>query len=70
VLISAALCAGGGVLAALTIRNDVLQGPAEKPAVVPAPEVINFAKDDADLAACRCQAALSTPTLPRRPRAS
>jgi hypothetical protein len=67
VLISAALCAGGGVLAALTIRNDVLQGPAEKPAVVPAPEVINFAKDDADLAACRCQAALSTPTLPRRP---
>ena len=68
VLISAALCAAGGVLAALTIRNDVLQGPAEKPAVAPAREVIDFAHDDADLAACRCQAALSTPTLPRRPR--
>ena len=70
VLISAGLCAAGGVLAALTIRNDVLQGPAEKPAVATAPEIIDFAKEDADLAACRCQAALNTPTLPRRPARS
>jgi len=68
VLISAGLCAAGGVLAALTIQNDVLRGPAEKPAVAPpASDVIDFAKEDVDLAACRCQAALTTPTLPRRP---
>ena len=67
VLISAGLCAAGGVLAALTIQNDVLRGPAEQPAVAPASDVIDFAKEDVDLAACRCQAALTTPTLPRRP---
>ena len=67
VLISAGLCAAGGVLAALTIQNDVLRGPAEQPAAAPASGVIDFAKEDVDLAACRCQAALTTPTLPRRP---
>lgn len=65
VLIAAALCAAGGVLSALTIRNDVLERPAGAPTGAPEPEPVNVTSDDAYLAACRCQAALTTPTLPR-----
>jgi predicted MFS family arabinose efflux permease len=62
VLIAAVLCASGGLLSAFTIRDDVLTRPAGRPARPAEPELA----EDVDFAACRCQAALTTPTLPRR----
>jgi EmrB/QacA subfamily drug resistance transporter len=69
VIIAGVLCAAGGLLAAFTIRDDVLTRPpdaAEVPTAEPVPPEPAGRRHDEDLAAGRCQAALGTPTLRRR----
>jgi EmrB/QacA subfamily drug resistance transporter len=69
VLIAAGLCAAGGLLSAVTIRDDVLDRGPERAASQPA-ETGDAkpvaARLDVDFATGRCQAALGTPTLPQR----
>lgn len=69
VIIAGVLCASGGVLAAFTIRDDVLDRPdegVERQPVGPVATEGDPRRHDVDLGAGRCQAALGTPTLRRR----